>query len=202
MKTKSSNIKPTPPATETSGSGVTWQERMQKSDPISEEDQGRLAFQLLSLEILQKFLTEGVTAYEPIKLEDTSYPEAPTIHWQPSGLLLKKLGEHGLDDPELLAITMNSITGHIHHILHQSYDGKVDEDFKLVLASLDESDGQLKFSLHFPKALDPREVLQKLKSPKVAKCLEDAIKKDFQQTAVCADLYAAFGHKNGGYSFG
>jgi hypothetical protein len=201
-KRKSSNRSKITPKTDTPVSATTWLKRTQKSDQILEEDQGKIAFQLLSLEILQKFLSNGAPAYEPVRFEEALYPDAPTIHWQPDELFWQKLRANGLDDPQLLAVVMNTIKSHIHHILYQSYDGRENEDFKLVLDSMDESDGQLKFSLHFPKALDPRDVLQKLREPKIAECLERAIKTDFHQTTAYANLYAAFGHKNNGFSLG
>ncbi|MFN8929657.1 MAG: hypothetical protein ACK5WQ_04725 [Alphaproteobacteria bacterium] len=199
-KRKSSNRSKITPKTDTPESATTWLERTQKSDQILEEDQGKIAFQLLSLEILQKFLSNGAPAYEPVRFEDALYPDAPTIHWQPDDLFWHNLRADGLDDRQLLAVVVNTITSHIHHILYQSYDGRENEDFKLVLASMDESDGKLKFSLHFPKALDPRDVLQKLREPKIAECLERAIKNDFYQTTKYADFFDNLNNQTpGGY---
>lgn len=198
-KRKSSSSSETTPKTDTPDSATTWMERTQKSNQILEEDQGKIALKLLSLEILQKFLSEGKIAYENMLVENALYADAPTIHWQPDDLFWQNLRANGLYDPQLLAVVMNTITSHVHDILYQTYDGREDKDFKLVLASMDESDGQLKFSLHFPKALDPRDVLQKLRDPKVAQSLEAAIKTDFHQTTAYAYLFSVFGRDNGGY---
>ncbi|MFO0109036.1 MAG: hypothetical protein ACK52W_00660 [Alphaproteobacteria bacterium] len=178
----------------------SWQDKIQKSNPMTQEVSEEIALKLLSLEILQKFLSNGAPAYEPVRFEEALYPDAPTIHWQPDDLFRHNLRADGLDDRQLLADIMNTITSHIHHILYQSYDGRENEDFKLVLASMHESDGKLKFSLHFPKALDPRDVLQKLGKPKIAECLERAIKNDFYQTTKYADFFDNLNNQTpGGY---
>jgi hypothetical protein len=196
---KSTPNKTSTPATKPPGQQARWQERVQNSDSTTQDDPGKIAFQLLSLEILQKFLSEGEIAYENIKTNDAPYLETPTIHWQPDSLFLQKLEEEGLNDPDLLRIVMNTLTSNIHDILYCDYSGKTDKDFEIIFSNLNSDDGQVKFSLYFPKALDPREVLQKLQDPKVAKSLEATIKTELHKTKACAEIFESFGNPGQGY---